>query len=348
MPPETEVVNKDEEQEEEFIAVEDEVEGKAPKGPDDETLDEEHEERLAEGEEEEQDERLAADQEDEEDKKERRRSENKSRRQRQKEARDRTERELKFLQTRNEELERRFSHFEQETDARVTGSEIASIDVSINKARSDMQLANQVIEQAVTAQDGKNLAEALTHRDTIRDNLRDLNQAKQYLANNSRRGEAPVQQQLDPRHVAHAQKFMIDNEWWDPNGRDPDSKIVLDIDRSLVQEGYQPATKDYWDELRARSKEALPKRFETRTGSREDGDGGEGSGNGQQKPAGSRGPQFRTGGRERPLKKNEVYISPERKEAMIEAGVWEDPVLRNKYLKSYATYDQEAAAETGA
>jgi hypothetical protein len=40
-----------------------------------------------------------------------------------------------------------------------------------------------------------------------------------------------------------------------------------------------------------------------------------------------------------------VYISPERKEAMIEAGVWEDPVLRNKYLKSYATYDKEAQAE---
>ena len=139
---------------------------------------------------------------------------------------------------------------------------------------------------------------------------------------------------------------MLDNEWWDPNGRDDDSKVVLQIDRSLVQEGYQPATKDYWDELRVRSKEALPKRF--KTASREDEDGGEGSGNGQEKPTGARGPQFRTGGRERPLKKNEVYISPERKEAMIEAGVWDDPVLRNKYLKSYATYDQEASATEGA
>ena len=341
MPPANEeIVNKDEEQEEEFIAVEDEPEKETQQAADDD----EHEEGEGEEEGEEQDERLAADQEDEEDKKERRRSENKSRRQRQKEARDRTERELKFLQNRNEELERRFSHFEQETDARVTGSEIATIDQSINKARSDMQLANQVIEQAVTNNDGKNLAEAMTHRDTIRDNLRDLEQAKTYLANNSRRDAAPVQQQLDPRHVAHAQKFMMDNEWWDPNGRDDDSKVVLQIDRSLVQEGYQPATKDYWDELTARSKEALPKRFESRTGSRED-DGGEGSGNGQQKPKGARGPQFRTGGRERPLKKNEVYISPERKEAMIEAGVWDDPVLRNKYLKSYATYDQEASAE---
>ncbi len=345
MPPDKEVVKGDGEEEEEFVAVEDEPGKDTQQAAGDDTLDEELEEERLAGDEGEQDERLAADQEDEDDKKERRRSENKSRRQRQKEARDRTERELKFLQTRNEELERRFSHFEQETDARVTGSEIASIDTSINKARSDMQLANQVIEQAVTNNDGKNLAEALTHRDTIRDNLRDLEQAKTYLANNSRRDVAPAQQQLDPRHVAHAQKFMIDNDWWDPNGRDPDSKVVLDIDRSLVQEGYQPATKDYWDELRARSKEALPKRFESRAGSREDEGGDKGSGNGQEKPAGARGPQFRTGGRERPLKKNEVYISPERKEAMIEAGVWEDPVLRNKYLKAYSTYDSEASAE---
>ncbi len=341
MATENETVKDDEQEEEQFVAVEDDASGK----PGDEVLDEEHEQRL-EAEEEQEEARLGEGRDDEEDDKAaRRRSENKSRRQRQKEARERTERELKFLQNRNEELERRFSHFEQETDARVTGSEIASIDVSINKARSDMQLANQVIEQAVANNDGKNLAEALNHRDAIRDNLRDLNQAKEYLATTSRVPESPVQQQLDPRHVAHAQKFMTDNEWWDPSGRDTDSQAVLMIDRTLVQEGYNPSTKDYWDELRSRTKEALPSRFESQAGSRDDDDGGKGSGNGQQKPTGSRGPQFRTGGRERPLKKNEVYISPERKEAMVEAGVWDDPVLRNKYLASYAKYDQEATAE---
>jgi hypothetical protein len=336
-------VEKIDEEEEEFVAVEDAVEGKTSEQIDDDTLDDEHDERLS-AEEEKEETRLGEGRDDEEDKATRRRSENKSRRTRQKEARERTERELRFLQTRNEELERRFSHFEQETDARVTGSEIASIDVSINKARSDLQLANQVIEQAVANNDGGNLTEALDYRDNIRDNLRDLDQAKNYLATTSRRGDPPVQQQLDPRHVAHAQKFMIDNEWWDPSGRDTDSKPVLQIDRSLVQEGFDPSQKDYWDELRSRTKEALPSRFDSQAGSRDD-DGGKGSGNGQQRPAGSRGPQFRTGGRERPLKKGEVYISPERKEAMVEAGVWEDPVLRNKYLKSYATYDKEASAE---
>jgi hypothetical protein len=332
MSPENEKVEiEDDEQEEEFVAVE------IPEGQVD---DDEHDEGDDDGEQ--QDERLAGDQEDPEDKKDRRRSENKTRRQRQKEARDRSDRELNFLRTRNADLEQRFSKFEQETDARIAGSEIHSIDQGISKARADLALANQVIEQAVAANDGKNLAEALDHRDTIRDNMRDLEQAKNYLSQPARRPQVEPKD-LDPRHVAHAQQFMIDNDWWDPAGRDQDSAKVLQIDRSLVQEGFDPTTKDYWDELRARSADALPSRYDSRSGNR----GGEGAGdqsNGQGKPR-NRGPQFRTGGRERPLRKNEVYISPDRKEAMIEAGVWDDPVLRNKYLKSYATYDKEAQAE---
>ena len=319
----------DDENEDQYVAVEDDAEGH---------VEDEHEE----------DERLAGDQDEDDgddDKRVRRRQENKTRRQRQKEARERTERELNFLRSRNEELETRFSRFEQETDARIAGSEIHSIDQGINKAKSDLALANQVIAQAADQNDGKNLAEALDHRDAIRDNLRELEQAKDYLATPMNRQPPPQARELDPRHVAHAQQFMIDNDWWDPQGRDQDSQAVLQIDRGLVQEGFDPTTKDYWDELRARTEEALPTRFDSRTGNRGGDEGrGQGQGNGQAAPR-NRGPSFRTGGRERPLKKNEVYISAERKEAMIEAGVWEDPVLRNKYLKSYADYDAAAAAE---
>ena len=218
----------------------------------------------------------------------------------------------------------------------MAGSEIANVDQAINKARADLQLANTVIKQAVDQNNGAHLAEALDHRDTIRDNLRDLGEAKGYLSTNRRSGGDYVQQQLDPRHVAHAQQFMIDHDWWDPQGRDQDSVAVLEIDRSLVMEGFDPTQKDYWDELRTRTEAALPDRSDSRTGDR----GGDKSGNGRSQ---NRGPQFRTGGRERPLKKNEVYISPERKAAMEEAGVWDDPVLRNKYLKSYSDYDKQAA-----
>ena len=269
-----------------------------------------------------------------------RRAENKSRRQRQRDARQRTERELNFLRSRNEDLERRFSRMEQNVDARVTNNELVGLEGQINKAKSDLQLANQVIASAADNHDGKNLAEALDHRDAIRDNLRGLQESKEYLT--EERSDPQVQpEQLDPRHVAHAQQFMRENDWWDPSGRDQDSQTVLLIDRALVQEGYDPRSREYWDELRTRTEEALPDHFETQRDQGND-DGNTGEADTGRAPRGRRqkGPQFRTGGRERPLKKNEVYISAERRSAMEEAGVWDDPVLRNKYLKAYADYDR--------
>jgi hypothetical protein len=329
---------KDEEKDDEkFVAVEDDPDaGKDVDSDvdDDDDGDDKEESRLGGGREED----------DAEEKKKNRREENKSRRVRQKEARDRTDRELKFLRGRNETLERRFSQLEQDVDQRVTGSEVANVDTAIGKSKSDLQLANQVIQQAVEQNDGKNLAEALDHRDTIRDNLRDLEQAKEYLSQDRRGGGAEMQQQLDPRHVAHAQSFMMDHDWWDPRGGDQDSKRVLLIDQSLVQEGFEPQTKEYWDELRQRVQSALPGHFDAGDGADDDESGDDDTGNGKPKDTRNRGPQFRTGGRERPLKKNEVYISPERKDAMVEAGVWDDPVLRNKFLKAYSKYDLEEGA----
>lgn len=288
---------------------------------------------------------------DDDDDKERaeRREKRKSRKRMQREARDRNERELRFLRNRNEQLERRFSELEQEVDARVTGSEVASVDNAINKAKSDLQLANQVIQQAVEANNGADLAEALDHRDAIRDQLRDLDEAKTYLGD-ERRQQGNAQNPprvIDPRVAAHAQQFIVDHDWWDPQGTDDDSRRVLQLDHALVAEGYSPQTKEYWDELRARVKNEFPQHFGTSSRDDEDDDdGGDDVDDGddrqkQENQQRQRGPQFRTGGRERSLKKNEVYISQERREAMEEAGVWDDPVLRNRYLKAYAEYDQD-------
>lgn len=66
--------------------------------------------------------------------------------------------------------------------------------------------------------------------------------------------------------------------------------------------------------------------------------GGEGR-NGARREA--RGPVFRVGGRDRPLRENEVYLSAERRKALEEMGAMDDPVLRNRYLKSFKKYDEE-------
>ncbi len=236
---------------EQFIAVEEDPDGTAQKedtGEEEEDSGEKKEEsRLGGGREEESN----------EDKKAGRSQEGKNRRQRQKEARDRSDRELKFLRDRNETLERRFSTLEQSVDERITGNEINTLDTRISKAKSDLQLANQVMQQAIDGKEGADLVEAMGHRDTIRDNLRDMEQAKEYISSQDRTPRGRNERPLDARHVAHAQVFMVDHDWWDPEGRGADDMAVRRLDTQLVREGYDPATKEYWSELSTRTKKRI-------------------------------------------------------------------------------------------
>jgi len=308
---------KKEEEQEELVPV-----GEGLEEEEKEELEEELEDEQEELEEEE---RLGAgeDEEEDEEKKLKRKAERKSRRQRQKDARERDKTELRFLQQRNEQLERQFSQL----DARVGQGETAQIDGRITDVKSKIKLADQVISKAIQKSDGDAVVEAQGIRDGLRDNLNQLESAKNYMAQQREYQPQPVDQRL----MNHAQNWMRDHAWWDPNGGDADSREVSRIDAELVNEGMDPTTGEYWEELSERVAEQIPNR----------------SGNGEartRKKKGKRkvsGPTMSVSGRERPLKKNEVYISPDRKEAMIEAGVWDDPELRQKYLKSYAEYDAE-------
>lgn len=307
------MAEKEEREEEEIVAVGDGVDEEASEREDEDLLDEEHESRLAadEGED------------DRSDLRAQRKVERKGRKQRQREAKDRDQRELGFLRTRNETLERRFS----ELDARVGYSEVSQVDGRINQIKSQIKLADQVIAKAVDAGKGADLVEAQGIRDNLRDTLRQLDGAKVAMTQRAASAAAGGPEPADPNLMVHATSWMQDHNWWDPNGGDEDSLIVSAIDAALVNEDYDPTTKEYWDELSARVDEKLPHRS---------------NGDARKPRRRAGGPAFRTGGRERPLRKNEVYISPERKEAMIEAGVWEDPETRQRYLKQYADYDREA------
>jgi len=125
--------------------------------------------------------------------------------------------------------------------------------------------------------------------------------------------------------VHYASEFIKENPWYDQSGRNEDSAIVIAIDQTLANEGYDPKSEDYWMELRKRAAKRLPDRF-GKTAKRES-RGGPAVGSGREHaPTSTR---------------KEIYISPERKEALIEAGVWDDPVLRMKYVKRYAEYDKK-------
>jgi hypothetical protein len=299
-----------------------EPERKNSKEPDDEE-DEVEDARAGHGDDDEE--------EEEEDGKLSPREQRKLRKERQKRARERSQRELKFLRQRNETLEKQHN----ELSNRVTATESMTVDQRISALESQLTIAQNVEAEAIKQNEGDEALEARRIQDKLKSNIDRLKQAKQEIS--SREESAP---RVDPKLMFHAQNWMDDHPWYDPKGSSKDSRVVARLDRALAAEGYDPKDGEYWDELTKRARKALPHRFEDSDDQEDSRDERPAkNGNGSKKT--STGPKFSTGGRERPLAKNEVYITPERKRAMQDAGVWDDKVLRNRYLKNYQKWDRE-------
>lgn len=282
---------------------------------------------------------------------ERRRAERAEGKRVRREARDRNIRELDFLRRRNEQLERRFS----EVEVRTGQSELLAIDNRVAQIKGQIKDAEEVMADAVKNAAGDDLVEATRIKDQLQDGLEKLTT---YRARIEQQGKT---RQPDPQLVARAELFRAENPWWVPQSNDPDSRVVSAIDTQLGAEGtLDPRTPEYWDELTKRIKKKLPHRFKAqakadegddddddepvrRNGHAHDDDDDEDERGSERhhRKGGSGGPRFSSRGRERPLRKNEVYVSPERKAALVEMGVWDDPVLRSRYLKQYQKYDRE-------
>jgi hypothetical protein len=250
---------------------------------------------------------------------ERRRQEKKERKERREKAIGRDKIELNFLRQRNDELERRMMAVETHTKQ----SSLSDIDRQINAAVYEAETAEQIIAKAVEAGNGDDVTKALRYRDQAVAKAQQLAQYKQQQQYQGQR-QAPS---IDKAIEHYASEFMSANTWYDPQGRDEDSAIVLTIDAKLAEEGYDPRTEEYWDELESRVERRLPEKFA------------------KQKPAARKptgGPAVGSGREHAPSStRKEIYISPERKAAMQEAGVWDDPVLRQRYIKRYAEYDRQ-------
>lgn len=297
-----EIEEKDlqQQQEEEYVAVEDEI--------------------IDENDEEEEDERIATNELDEEDDREaireRRRQEKKERKERRDQAIKRDKTELDFLRNRNDDLERRLTAQEH----RAYQGDLSTFDQQINMAQEDVQTAEHIIARAVEAGNGEDVMQAMRHRDNAIKQVQQIAYQKQ----NAQRPQ-PKKQSIDAEVMHYAKDFIESNPWYDINGKDEDSAIVLAIDQNLNREGFDPRSEAYWVELRNRAAKRLPDRFKK---------------NAQRESR--RGPNVGSGKEYAPTStRKEVYISPERKQALIEAGVWDDPQLRARYVKRYAEYDRK-------
>ena len=251
----------------------------------------------------------------------RRREERKNRKQHAKEREDTLKRELAARDAVINELRARQDAIEH----RNTGSELAQLDTAkrniaqaYNYYKDQIRVASEKGDGASVAEATEKMIQAQRKFDEIASTEAAFRQAK----------TAP--QPLDPRLASHAQRWMSENRWYDPNARDQDSLVARTVDQRLAEEGWDPTTEAYWDELSARVKKYLPHRIS------------DGKMNTQAKPkavvAGSGRDSGGSG------KTGTYKLSAERVQAMKDAGIWDNPEKRAETVKRYREFDKQQTA----
>lgn len=242
-------------------------------------------------------------------------------RERRQRAKEHADRELAELREQNDTLLRRVSAIEGNTLA----SNVSAIDQRIAQAQADVKQAESIIARAVEAGNGDDVATAMRLRDEAQYEAQQLWQQKQQVEQVRQQHANPGP---DPRVVNYAKEWMTANPWYDPSGRDEDSAITKVIDNQLAAEGYNPKDADYWHELTRRVASRI----------------GDDEAETRQSPSKRKAPPTGTTREHAPVStKREIYVTPERKQAMIDAGIWDDVPRRNQMLKAYQAYDKSSA-----
>jgi hypothetical protein len=224
--------------------------------------------------------------------------------------------------------EQRINSIEQ----RNLSSDYAQIEAAIAQRGEYIERAKELIKKGVAEQNGEAVAQATEAMSEARAELQHLNRVKDNIAQ-AARAPAPT----DPQISMHAREWSKKNGWYDPTQQDEDSAVAFAVDQKLTREGWNPRTKQYWEELDKRLTARLPHRYKKDDDTDEDLDDDDG------KPAGSR---TSGSGRESGGGNRIVYtLTPDRVRALKEAGVWEDPAERAKYVKRYIEYDKKAKQE---
>jgi len=228
---------------------------------------------------------------------------------------------INALKKQNEALANRLAAVEKKT----SGAELARIDKAIDDAGVQVEYAKMKLTEAVGQNDGQGVTRA---QELWYEAKRKLESLENVKANATRQMTQPQQQNIqvpDPMVQKMAADWMEDNPWYDPHGNNEESQMAQIIDKKLTDEGYDPSTEDYWDELSDRMARYVPKQSQAA------------------KQTARPRSVMTSSGRESTAttKSNEFRISPERVAAMKEAGAWDNPEARQKMIKRFADYDRQ-------
>ena len=249
-----------------------------------------------------------------------RRRRRKAKRELAKRAKEEKDQYLLTLQRQNQELMERLASVEK----KQSSADIARMNKAIEDEQLRLDYARAKMQEATSNSDGETFAKAQELWYESRQKLEAMKNTARTATKQSVKNEVAV----NPKLIQNANRWMAENDWYDPNGRDLDSKIAKVVDESLISEGWDPASDDYWEEFDRRLSKRLPHRYTddefeargTRSLKRRSVVTGSGRENVPSSGAG----------------RGSIVLDPEQVRAMKEAGFWDDPQKRNRMIKRYA------------
>lgn len=251
---------------------------------------------------------------------ERRRQERRHRKAAQREREETLRRELQARDSVINELRGKVEAIER----RGNSSELAQLDTAKKQTAQAYNYFKDQIRVATEAGNGAAVADAT---EKMLQAQRRFDELQAYEKAYRQRSATPSP--LDPRLVNQAQDWMTRNRWFDPAAKDPDSRIAMTLDQVLADEGWDPTTREYWQELDARVQKYLPHRA---TG-------------GKMKSTKPR-PTVAGAGRESGgADSGKTYrLSSDRVQALKDAGIWDDPKQRAEAIRRFREYDKQHRA----
>lgn len=217
------------------------------------------------------------------------------------------------------ELNQRMSVVERKS----TGSEMAQLEAQEKEAIHYYNQFKQLNASAIEKADGATAIDAQEKMFAARQRYEQIQNIKKAMTKQQTTTPPP----LDPRLKANAESWMEENTWYDPAASDEDSAVVMSIDQRLHAQGWDPTTKEYWDELSSRVKKYLPHRSNSGYNKPNRGPRSPVSGSGRENGGSNSGGGYR--------------LSAERVSALKEAGLWDDPKARAEAVNRFKAYDKE-------
>jgi hypothetical protein len=224
---------------------------------------------------------------------------------------------LSHLERQNQELLERLSVLEKKSH----GSDIARVSKAMEDQQTRISFAKQKMAEAIAAGNGELHASAQEMWFEARRQHEALEALRKRASQPNKQAtiKAP-----DPVVSRYANAWMAENPWYDPNGKDPDSRRALNEDQILADDGFDARTAEYWEELDRRLQKVVPHRYTDDV---------------DEKPRARPRNVVTSSGRESASSsggRNSFTLSSDQVRAMKDAGMWDDAEKRARMIKRYA------------